>query len=72
MELTPIYKDGKVLQCAQDQLSTVLADGWSTEEPKPAPKVEPRVEPKKVEQKVAQKPVMTESVKKDSGDDVSS
>jgi hypothetical protein len=66
MELTPIYKDGKVLQCAQDQLPTVLADGWSTEEPKPAPKVEP----KKVEQKVAQKPVKTESVNKDSGDDV--
>lgn len=63
MELIPIYKDGKELKCAPNQMSTVQADGWSTE--KPTPKAAPQVE-KPVQRTVAKTTAKTESVKKSS------
>ena len=59
MELIPIYKDGKELKCAPDQLSAVQADGWSIE--KPAPKPVPQAE-----KPVAKTTAKPESVKKGS------
>jgi hypothetical protein len=37
MQKIKIYKDGRVLNASPDQIATVLADGWSLEEPAPPP-----------------------------------